>query len=138
MAAATAITRLIDAVGYPERAPDGAVSFVLRVDGADVLAEERGGRLRLSLTLQAGEERLAQLAAYATGRMLREEATLSVDASGRPFLWQDAPASSGGQALARMFEAFMVSCDWWRSRVEERMETGEGESAAPEMYMIRP
>ena len=62
MAAATAITRLIDAVGYPERAPDGAVSFVLRVDGADVLAEERGGRLRLSLALPTGEGRLAQLA----------------------------------------------------------------------------
>ena len=41
--ASTAIERLIDAVGYPERAPRGALSFTLQVDGVDVLAEERGG-----------------------------------------------------------------------------------------------
>ena len=134
--ASTAIERLIDAVGYPERAPRGALSFTLQVDGADVLAEERGGRLRLSLKLAAGEALLPKLAAFAAGRMLREEAALSVDGSRGPFLWQDAPASANAHALARLFETFMDSCDWWRARVEER--GGAEDRTQPELYMIRP
>ena len=134
--ASTAIERLIDAVGYPERAPRGALSFTLQVDGADVLAEERGGRLRLSLKLAAGEALLPKFAAFAAGRMLREEAALSVDGDRGPFLWQDAPSSANAHALARLFETFMDSCDWWRARVEER--SGEEERTQPELYMIRP
>ena len=134
--ASTAIERLIDAVGYPERAPRGALSFTLQVDGADVLAEERGGRLRLSLKLAAGEALLPKFAAFAAGRMLREEAALSVDGDRGPFLWQDAPASANAHALARLFETFMDSCDWWRARVEER--GGAEDRTQPELYMIRP
>ena len=134
--AATAITRLIDAVGYPERAPGGALSFTLQVDGADVLAEERGGRLRLSLKLAVAEGLLSKFAAYATGRMLREEAVLSVDGERGLFLWQDAPASAASRVLVRLFETFMDSCDWWRARVEE--QSGGEERSEPEMFMIRP
>ena len=134
--ASTAIERLIDAVGYPERAPGGAASFSMQVDGADVLAEERGGRLRLSFALAADEAHLPKLASFAAGRMLREDAALSVDGGRRPFLWQDAPASAGAPALARLFETFMDSCDWWRSRVEE--PRGEEERVQGELYMIRP
>ena len=115
--ASTAIERLIDAVGYPERAPRGALSFAMQVDGADVLAEERGGRLRLSLKLAADEVLLPKFAAFAAGRMLR-------------------PASANAHALARLFETFMDSCDWWRSRIEER--SGEEDRTQPELYMIRP
>ncbi len=134
--ASTAIERLIDAVGYPERAPRGALSFAMQVDGADVLAEERGGWLRLSIKLAADEALLPKFAAFAAGRMLREDATLSVDAERGLFLWQDAPASANAHALARLFETFMDSCDWWRSRIEER--SGEEERTQPELYMIRP
>ena len=147
----SAIERLIEAIGYPERAPAGVLSFTLQVDGADVLAEERGGRLRLSLPLAVEESLFPKFAAYAAGRMLREDATLTVgemaarpasasaaSASSRPtlFLWQDVPSSAGGHALARLFETFMDSCDWWRARVEE-LNGGE-ERAKPELFMIRP
>ena len=145
----SAIERLIEAIDYPERAPAGALSFTLQVDGADVLAEERGGRLRLSLPLAVEESQFPKFAAYAAGRMLREDATLTVGemaarpataapASSRPtlFLWQDVPASAGGHALARLFETFMDSCDWWRARVED--QNGSEERAKPELFMIRP
>ena len=146
----SAIERLIEAIGYPERAPAGALSFTLQVDGADVLAEERSGRLRLTLSLSDDENLFPKFAAYAAGRMLRETATLTVGelpvgakaAADQPsgnltlFLWQDVSASAGGHALARLFETFMDSCDWWRARVEER--SGEEERTQPELYMIRP
>ena len=146
----SAIERLIETIGYPERAPDGALSFTLQVDGADVLAEERGGRLRLSLALSDDENLFPKFAAYAAGRMLREAATLTVgDLSAEPnpaapqssdnqtlFLWQDVSASAGGHALARLFETFMDSCDWWRARVEE--QNGKEERTTPELFMIRP
>ena len=145
-----AIERLIEAIGYPERAPDGALSFTLQVDGADVLVEERSGRLRLSLALSDDESLFPKFAAYAAGRLLREEATLTVGelaAGSNPpspqpsdgptlFLWQDVSAAAGGHALARLFETFMDSCDWWRARVEE--QTGNEERATPELFMIRP
>ena len=102
----------------------------------DGLAEERGGRLRLSFALAADEAHLPKLASFAAGRMLREDAALSVDGGRRPFLWQGAPASAGAPALARLFETFMDSCDWWRSRVEE--PRGEEERVQGELYMIRP
>ena len=137
-------------IGYPERAPEGALSFTLQVDGADVLAEERGGRLRLSLALSDDENLFPKFAAYAAGRMLREAATLTVgDLSAEPnpaapqssdnqtlFLWQDVSASAGGHALARLFETFMDSCDWWRVRVDE--QNGKEERTTPELFMIRP
>ena len=145
-----AIERLIEAIGYPERTPDGALSFTLQVDGADVLAEERGGRLRLSLALSNDKSLFPKFAAYAAGRMLREEATLTVgelaartdpssaQSSNGPtlFLWQDVSAAANDHALARLFETFMDSCDWWRARVEE--QTGNEERATPELFMIRP
>ena len=145
-----AIERLIEAIGYPERAPEDALSFTLQLDGADVLADERSGRLRLALSLSDDENLFPKFAAYAAGRMLREEATLTVGelsagsspAAPQPsgnqtlFLWQDVPASAGGHALARLFETFIDSCDWWRARVEE--QTGNEERATPELFMIRP
>ena len=146
----SAIERLIETIGYPERAPEGARSFTLQVDGADVLVEERSGQLRLTLPLSGDENLFPKFAAYAAGRMLREAATLTVgelpagpnpeasQPSGNQtlFLWQDVPASAGGHALARLFETFMDSCDWWRARVEE--QNGNEERTSSELFMIRP
>ena len=115
-----------------------------------MLAEERGGQLRLALPRSDDENLFPKFAAYAAGRMLREAATLAVGelpadpnpAASQPsgsqtlFLWQDVPASAGGHALARLFETFMDSCDWWRARVEE--QNGNEERTTPELFMIRP
>ena len=137
---------MIEAVGYPDGAPDGALSFTFRVDGAEVFAEEAAGRLVLSCVLTDDETLLPQLARYAAGRMLREEATFSFGPPGlsppdrRPaaFLWQDAPAGSDGPALLGLFETFMNSCDWWRERVEGRRSSAESLSADSETMVIRP
>ena len=129
------IARLIDAIGYPERAPGDVSSFTLRVDGQEILAEERDGRLILSRKLTEDDALLPSLAGYAAGRMLREEAVLAADpgVSGA-FLWQDAPATADAPALVRLFEAFLDSCDWWRARVAGDADKPE---AVPAM-MIRP
>ena len=129
------IRRLIDAVGYPERAPDDATSFTLRVDGQEIVAEERDGRLILSRKLTDDDALLPSLAGYAAGRLLREDAVLAADpgASGA-LLWQDAPATADASALVRLFETFLDSCDWWRARVAGDAEKTE---SVPAM-MIRP
>ena len=137
----TAVERLIDAIGYPDRAPEGSLSFQLLVDGAKIVASQEGGRLRLCFNLAADDSQLSSLAAYATGRMMREEATLAYGASGeprsrpRPFLWQEAPAEADAKTLARTFEAFADSCDWWRARVEGGGETAQAEISEA---VIRP
>ena len=123
-AARTNLEFFLKEVEYPERIPDGAVSFTMRVDGMEVRAEETGD-----------EALLPTLATYAAGRMLREEATLSWD--GGAILWQPVPADPDGRAMRRAFEAFMDSCDWWRARVEALEDNAVGETP-PETMMIRP
>ena len=132
----TAIGRLIDAIGYPERAPEGAASFTLRVDGMEIMAEERDGRLILSRVLTDSDDLIPTLSGYAAGRLLREDAVLAADPNTRgAFLWQDAPATADAQSLVRLFETFLNSCDWWRSRIVG--ETTNTSESVPEM-MIRP
>ncbi len=131
----TAVERLIEAIAYPERAPVGALSFTLRVDGQEILAEERDGRIVLSRTLTDNDAVLPTLAGYAAGRMLREDAVLAAEPnSPGAFLWQEAPAAADAPALVRLFETFLDSCDWWRARVAGDAETPE---SVPAM-MIRP
>lgn len=133
----TAIDRLLAAIGYPERMSYGSFPFTLRVDGAEVSAEETDGRLVLSHVLTDDDVILPKLAAYAAGRMLVEEATLAYG-DGRAILWQDASADSDSHTLRRMFETFMDSCDWWRERIDA-LRGGADESAPlPETMMIRP
>ncbi len=116
----TAVGRLLEAIGYPEKAPAGALSFKMNVDDCEIDAVEAGGRLRLELRIDCGDDRLPALAEYAAGRMLREEAVLAWDGKGgRALLWQDAPAASDARTLRRLFETFSGSCDWWRARAEE-------------------
>ena len=130
------VQRLLEAIGYPEQAPDDAVSFTLQVDGGEVSARAEAGRVLLSRALACAEENLPRLAALAPGRMLREEATLAAQPGpgGGAFLWQDAPDTADARALQRLFESFCDSCDWWLERVREFSEP------APEIppMMIRP
>ena len=83
---ATALERFVQVLGYPGSVPAGARTFTLVVDGGEIEAEERDGRLVLTKALcsaEGGEEGspdLAALAGYAAGRMLKEEAVLAWDA----------------------------------------------------------
>ena len=155
-----AADRLLAAIGYPERIPNTDAPFMLRVDGRGVLVEGSAGRIVLSIVLTEDESMIPALAAYAAGRILREEATLAfgsfevskfrsldetaskhlnLQASKLPssavFLWQDAPADADDRALVRLFESFSDSCDWWLARVEER---GKGETVEISESVIRP
>ena len=141
----TSIERLLTAIGYPERMSKDSVSFTLRVDGAEVVAEEMDGRLVLLCSLTDDETLLPTLAMYSAGRMLKEEATLSYGiVEGRraggltTFLWQDASVDADAHGLLRLFETFMDSCDWWRARVEALRGNGTVETSVPETMMIRP
>ena len=124
----TVISRLAKAIDYPDEVPDGASSFVFRVDGAEILASSEEGSVRLVHDLGAKDSDLPALADYAVGRMLREEAVLAAPPSeGSPFLWQEAPR--------RFFESFMDSCDWWRARVTD---LGSESDPAIHEIVIRP
>ena len=129
-----ALERLLAAIGYPERASNAEEPFTLRVDGKEVFAEESAGRIVLSHVLTEDDSMIPALAAYAAGRMLREDATLA-HGKQAAFLWQDAPADADDRTLVRLFETFADSCDWWRARVDERGKVGELEISEA---VIRP
>ena len=127
----TAVERLIDVIGYPERVSAGALSYVLRVDGSEISCEETGGRIILSMRLGADEARLPALAGYAAGRLLKEDAVLAWRGDGA-FLWQDASSDASGHELLRLFETFANSCDWWRERVSSERDA----EAMPQGAMV--
>ena len=141
-----AIRRLLAAIEYPERIPEDVASFMLRVDGAELFAEESDGQITLSRRLTEDETALPRLAAYAVGRMLKENATLAWgrvpgdDANHPPsaFLWQSAPADAGSNALIGLFESFMNSCDWWRARVDAPGIMEKADEVSPETMVIMP
>lgn len=130
------LDRFLSAIGYPEKASDGATSFPLLVDDGEVLVRAEGARLVLSRVLSREAEDLPRLASFAPGRMLREEAVLAADPApdGAAFLWCYLPADASAAAIQHAFESFCDSCDWWLERVDE--------FAAPEPeippMMIRP
>jgi len=135
----TEVTRLglfLKSVGYPERAPEGVSAFTLRVDGMEVLAEERDGCIVLSYSVSDDDSLLPALARYSAGRMLREDAALTWDNGA--FLWQGVPADAGQPEMARVFERFMDSCDWWRERVDALHGGKAPADAALESMVIRP
>ena len=107
------LNRFLSAIGYPEKASDGAASFDLLVDGGEVRVRAEGGRLFLSRALPCEAGALPRLASCAPGRMLREEAVLAAEPGpdGGAFLWQDAPDTADSRALQRLFETFCDSCD---------------------------
>ena len=129
-----AADRLLVAIGYPERIPNTDAPFTLRVDGREVLVEMSAGRIVLSIVLTEDESMIPALAAYAAGRILREEATLAFG-NGNVFLWQDAPVDADDRTLLKLCESFTDSCDWWCARVEER---GKGEAVEISESVIRP
>ena len=132
-----AINRLTEAIGYPDRVPSGVSAFTLRVDGMEVLAEETANRLILKYELTSSEDIFANLAEFAAGRMLKEEATLSAEpSSGGLFLWQGIDSHASAHDLLRLFETFANSCDWWRERVESAR--GERPQFGPEEMIMRP
>ena len=135
----TALERLSAAIRYPDGMPNGALSYVFRVDGAEIRASESSGRLTLAMTLTSDEGMLPALASYAAGRMLREEATLAYEPDdGNAFLWQDAPAAADSHTLVRLFETFMDSCDWWRERVTAASGALAGGGPEITQSIIRP
>lgn len=115
----TAVERLLKAIGYPESAPEGATKFVLKVDGGEMRAYESGGRLILERGLSVSDDRLADFAGFAAGRMLREDAVLAWSPEREsPILWQAIAATAGESQLKLFFEVFAASCDWWLARCE--------------------
>lgn len=135
---ATALERFVQVLGYPGSVPAGARTFTLVVDGGEIEAEERDGRLILVKALcaaegEAGSPDLAALAGYAAGRMLKEEAVLAWDAVREaPILWQDVAAGSDAAQVRRFFEVFTASCDWWEARVREVQD----HRRVPEMMIV--
>jgi len=130
------IRRLAEAIGYPDTVPEGVLSFVFRVDDADLFASEEGGRLVLRRTLltEPGEASLAKFAGYAAGRLLKEEAALAWDPkAGELVLWQACPATADGALLRRFFEVFATSGDWWAARA---VEEGEEYRSIPETMIL--
>jgi hypothetical protein len=115
------LDRFLTAIGYPEKASEGATSFPLLVDDGEVLVSAEGVRLVLSRVLSREPEDFPRLASFVPGRMLREEAVLAADpgADGAAFLWRELPADASAGAMQLAFEAFCDSCDWWLERVDE-------------------
>ncbi|MBR4518292.1 MAG: hypothetical protein IKO65_04745 [Victivallales bacterium] len=115
-----ALENLCAAIAYPDPVPAGATAFQLHVDGGVVAARLMGSRLVLSRAISRQEADLPKLAAYAAGRLLREETVLAWDErAGECILWQECPATASAQQLTRFFETFMGSCDWWLARVAD-------------------
>ena len=115
-----ALERLCEVIAYPEPVPEGATRFQLRVDGGDVTVRLVGRRLVLSRVIDREDNDLSQLAIFAAGRILKEEAVLAWDERASVcILWQDVSDNADGAELTRFFEAFMDSCDWWLARAVE-------------------
>ena len=133
----TVLAQFLAAIGYPDRASEGALSFTLLVDGFEIVASVEGGALRLTSILSSDAALLPRLAGYAAGRMLREDAILAWGSEG-VFLWQEASADASAVAFRRLFESFLDSCDWWRARVDALRGGEASVSGENEMMMIRP
>ena len=112
------VERVGELIGYPERVPEGALSFGFLVDGEKIEARQAGGALLLVWRFpeKAPVQRLAELA---PGRILREEAVLAWDApSKRAILWQVSAKGADDRSLVATFQEFLDSRDWWMNAVE--------------------
>jgi len=132
----SAIDRLARAIEYPDKIPDGSVSFAFRADGMEISVRESGDRLLLEFALSQDEEMFPYLAGLAPGRMLKEKATLAFDPSARRvFLWQDVPSNASAGVLSGTFGTFADSCEWWRDRAAGRNQD-VGASRLPETFIV--
>lgn len=114
------ITKLANAIGYPDRVPSEAVVYAFRIDGEEYIAEKMGARLIVRYWLNIDEEELPKFAGFSAGRMLREEAVFAWDdRSERACLWQEMPMGGSVATIVAAFEAFLDACEWWQDRVNE-------------------
>lgn len=114
-----AIERLAELIGYPARVPGGGVSFDFLVDDDPVTARTQGGALQFRWALP-GNPPIATVAAFAAGRILREEAVVAWDpATERLILWQGTAKGADDAALVKAFQQFLNSRDWWAERMKE-------------------
>lgn len=129
------ISELANAIGYPEKVPDGSSVYAFRVDGWEVIAEKLAGRLVLKSYLDVGYDDLPLFASYAAGRLLREEAVLAWDDKAqKAVLWREIQQNANSSAMRDAFEEFADSCEWWMQRV---LDIHAPKSVFPDM-MIRP
>jgi hypothetical protein len=129
------ISELANAIGYPEKVPDGSSVYAFRVDGWEVIAEKLAGRLVLKSYLDVGYDDLPLFASYAAGRLLREEAVLAWDDKAqKAVLWREIQQNANSSAMRDAFEEFADSCEWWMQRV---LDVHAPKSVFPDM-MIRP
>ena len=138
----SALVRLAEAIGYPERVSEGAKSFTFTVDERDIVATEAKGVLRLRSILmeptagEADDAKLLRLAEFAAGRVLREDAVLAWEPELEALiLWQEISAKAEAEDLREFLEVFATSLDWWSDRVAE--EAAVPTPAMPE-FVIRP
>lgn len=111
------ICRFATAIGYPQTVPAERQEFTFIVDGGEMRALDLGNRLVLTREISREEDDVPRLAAYAPGRILREDAALYWDGyCGAVKLAQEIPADATGNELKVFFETFADSCDWWLSR----------------------
>ena len=113
------VERLGEAIGYPERVPEGAVSFAFRVDDDPVEARVKAGTLLFKWTFpeNAPVERLAE---FAAGRILRDPAVLAWDpVRERAILWWRTTKGADDRELVQAFRAFLDSRGWWKTCVAE-------------------
>ncbi len=112
---------LAHALNYPRGVPEGAADFTFLVDGLEIHASAQARGIVLWFTLACSEALLPELAQYAAGRLLREDATLAWDAQhATPFLWQELPLAADEGTLRQGFERFADSCEWWLARCAEK------------------
>ena len=140
MEKATSIELLARAIDYPDEVPAGSRDYSLTVDDYEIRAQETNGRLRLTATVfmpprdGSGDEKLAELATYVPGRILREEAVLAWDPDADSLiLWQEMPTAVDANDLRRFFEVFAASCDWWAERLRNDPKPAP---AFPEMVIL--
>lgn len=129
------IHKLAKAIGYPDMVPDNVDVYAFRVDGGECVARKQGSGLILEHRLGIEDDALAVFAAFAAGRMLREEAVFAWDDRAEcAVLWCEIPPGADQARLRESFETFQDSCDWWDQRLGE---TSRPRSTFPDI-MIRP
>lgn len=115
-----ALEKLHETINYPDALPEGAKAFSFVVDDGDVKARLYDGKLILSRVISHDDEALQRLAAFAAGRLLREDAVLAWDERSETLiLWQECPDNASAHELKSFMESFLASCDWWLERFSE-------------------
>lgn len=113
-------------VRYPEAeaSPDGRTTLVF--DGQPVLFHEERGALTLQMELpplsdeaDKRHETLLNLASYAMGRSLKDDAILSYDTAKKTLLlWQTLKGVIDDETLVSTVETFLAAGEWWRQRLQ--------------------